>query len=44
MLRYLRPALRLPPMTRVLSWLAGSLENVGMSGPEPGNTEHTVEG
>jgi AcrR family transcriptional regulator len=44
MLRYLRPALRLPPMTRVLSRLAGTLENVGMSGPEPGNTEHTVEG
>src|ERR687897_478650 len=33
-LRYLRPALRLPPMTRVLSRLAGALENVGMSGPE----------
>ena len=44
MLRYLRPALRLPPMTRVLSRLAGTLENVGMSGPEPGNTEHTVAG
>jgi AcrR family transcriptional regulator len=43
-LRYLRPALRLPPMTRVLSRLAGVLENVGMSGPKPGNTEHTVEG
>jgi AcrR family transcriptional regulator len=44
MLRYLRPALRLPPMTRVLSRLAGTLENVGMSGSEPGNTEHTVAG
>src|SRR5215211_2418342 len=43
-LRYLRPALRLPPMTRVLSRLAGALENVGMSGPKPGNTEHIVEG
>jgi AcrR family transcriptional regulator len=43
-LLYLRPALRLPPMSRVLSRLAGALENVGMSGPEPGNTEHTVEG
>ena len=30
-LRYLRPALRLPPMSRVLSRLAGSLENVGMN-------------
>ncbi len=43
-LRYLRPALRLPPMAHVLSQLAGALENVGMSGSEPGNTEHTVEG
>src|SRR5215204_1919439 len=43
-LRHLRPALRLPPMTHVLSRLAGALENVGMSGPELGNTEHTVEG
>src|SRR5215212_6446071 len=43
-LRYLRPALRLPPMSRVLSRLAGALQNVGMSGPEPGNTELTVEG
>jgi len=30
-LRYLRPALRLPPMSRVLSRLAGALENVGMN-------------
>jgi hypothetical protein len=30
-LRYLRPALRLPPMSRVLSSLAGSLGNVGMN-------------
>jgi AcrR family transcriptional regulator len=43
-LRYMRPALRLPPMTRVLSRLAGALENVGMGNPEPGNAEHTVEG
>jgi hypothetical protein len=40
----LRPALRLAPMTRVLSRLADVLKNVGMSGPEPGNTELTVEG
>ena len=43
-LRYLRPALRLAPMTRVLSRLSDVLKNVGMSGPEPGNTELTVEG
>jgi AcrR family transcriptional regulator len=30
-LRYLRPALRLPPMSRVLSGLAGTLANVGMN-------------
>jgi AcrR family transcriptional regulator len=30
-LRYLRPALRLPPMSRVLSGLAGALGNVGMN-------------
>src|ERR687893_2854867 len=30
-LRYLRPALRLPPMSRVLSRLAGALANVGMN-------------
>ena len=30
-LRYLRPTLRLPPMSRVLSQLAGALENVGMN-------------
>ena len=36
-LRYLRPALRLPPMSRVLSGLAGALANVGMSAAdEPG--------
>jgi AcrR family transcriptional regulator len=29
--RYLRPALRLPPMSRVLSGLAGALGNVGMN-------------
>jgi len=43
-LRYLRSALRLPLMSRIFSRLAGALENVGMSGPEPGNTEDTVEG
>jgi AcrR family transcriptional regulator len=31
MLRYMRSALRLPAMTRVLSRLAGALENVGMN-------------
>jgi AcrR family transcriptional regulator len=30
-LRYLRPALWLPPMSRVLSGLAGALANVGMN-------------
>jgi AcrR family transcriptional regulator len=36
-LRYLRPALRLPPMSRVLSGLAGALANVGMNAAdEPG--------
>jgi len=30
-LRYLRPTLRLPPMSRVLSRLAGTLGNVGMN-------------
>lgn len=30
-LRYLRPTLRLSPMSRVLSRLAGALENVGMN-------------
>lgn len=40
-LLYLRPALRLPPMSRVLSRLAGALGNVGMnatgsSADEPG--------
>jgi AcrR family transcriptional regulator len=43
-LRYLWPTLRIPPMSRVLSRLAGALENVGMSSPELGNTEHRVEG
>jgi AcrR family transcriptional regulator len=42
-LRYLRPALRLPPMSRVLSRLTGALANVGMnatgsSAGEPGET------
>jgi AcrR family transcriptional regulator len=34
-LRYLRPALRLPPMSRVLSRLAGALGNVGMNATAP---------
>jgi AcrR family transcriptional regulator len=34
-LRYLRPALRLPPMSRVLSRLATGLENVGMNATAP---------
>jgi len=40
-LRYLRPALRLPPMSRVLSGLAGALANVGMNvtGPSRGEPE-----
>src|ERR671912_211978 len=33
-LRYLRPALRLPPMSRVLSRLAVALGNVGMKAPD----------
>jgi len=42
-LRYLRPALRLPPMSRVISRLTGALGNVGMnatgsSAGEPGET------
>ena len=36
-LRYLRPALQLPPMSRVLSRLAGALQNVGMNGSGPGS-------
>ena len=36
-LRYLRPALRLPPMSRVLSRLAGALRHVGMNGSGPGS-------
>src|SRR5918998_3749716 len=40
-IRYLRPALRLPPMSRVLSGLAGALANVGMNvtGPSRGEPE-----
>jgi AcrR family transcriptional regulator len=34
-LRYLRPALRLPPMSRVLSGLAGALGDVGMNATSP---------
>ncbi len=34
-LRYLRPALRLPPMSRVLSRLADALGNVGMNAAAP---------
>ncbi len=43
-LRYLRPALRLPPMSRVFSGLAGALEQVSIGGPGPdgsdGSTVH----
>ncbi|HEX5915812.1 MAG TPA: hypothetical protein VFY54_22135, partial [Rubrobacter sp.] len=36
-LRYFRPALRLPPMSRILSGLSGALANVGMNAAdEPG--------
>jgi AcrR family transcriptional regulator len=35
MLRYLRPALRLPPMSRVLSRLAGALGDIGMNATAP---------
>ncbi len=34
-LRYMRPALRLPPMSRVLTRLAGALRNVGMNATAP---------
>ena len=34
-LRHLRPALRLPPISRVLSRLAGALGNVGMNATAP---------
>ncbi len=34
-LRYLRPALRLPPMSRVLSRLTSALENIGMNASGP---------
>jgi AcrR family transcriptional regulator len=34
-LRYLRPALRLPPMSRVLSRLAGALGDIGMNATAP---------
>jgi AcrR family transcriptional regulator len=34
-LRYLRPALRLPPMSRVLSRLAGALGDIGMNTAAP---------
>jgi hypothetical protein len=36
--RYLRPALLLPPMSRVLSRLAGALNDIGMNttGPSKG--------
>src|ERR671911_74804 len=36
-LGYLRPAPRLPPMSRVLSRLAGALRHVGMNGSGPGS-------
>nr|MBA2715167.1 hypothetical protein [Rubrobacteraceae bacterium] len=38
-LRYLRPALRLPPMSRVLSRLAGALGNIGMNATAPPTEE-----
>src|SRR5215217_8025930 len=34
-LRYLRPALRFPPMSRVLSRLAGALGDIGMNATAP---------
>jgi AcrR family transcriptional regulator len=40
-LRYLRPALRLPPMSRVLSNLAVALGNVGMNAPDATTGEPT---
>ena len=40
-LRYLRPALRLPPMSRVLSRLAVALGNVGMKAPDATTGEPT---
>ena len=40
-LRYLRPALRLPPMSRVLSRLAVALGNVGMNAPDATTGEPT---
>jgi AcrR family transcriptional regulator len=43
-LLYLRPVLRLPPMSRILRRIAIALENVGMSGSETGSTAHPVEG
>lgn len=44
-LRYLRPALRLPPMSRVLSRLAVALENVGMNATgSPATGEPGIEG
>jgi AcrR family transcriptional regulator len=38
-LRYLRPALRLPPMSRVLSRLAGALNDIGMNTTGPSRGE-----
>ena len=38
-LRYLRPAFRLPPMSRVLSRLAGALNDIGMNTTGPSRGE-----
>ena len=47
-LRYLRPALQVPPMSRVLSGLAGALQNIGMTATglraeDPGGSKVPVE-
>jgi hypothetical protein len=38
-LRYLRPAFRLPPMSRVLSRLAGALNDISMNTTGPSRGE-----
>jgi AcrR family transcriptional regulator len=43
-LRYLRPALRLPPMSRVLSSIAGALGNVGMNATSASANESLQRG
>ncbi len=42
-LRHLRPALRLPPMARVLSQLAGALGMVGIGGSGPSAADEPAE-